>query len=158
MLLLSDSGGPLASPRWRFYGLGSRSGPNEKVEMTLYASNRVGRRSLGLICVFSPGSGRREAASSPSWVGLRTLISWIPVLGSGGSIRRASLGSVGVGRGSRVTPSAVSTTRGVELTTLASMARVSCLASSLTSMSEWNLGLSFADGVDIALMWHSTAP
>ena len=51
----SNLGGPLASPRWRFYGLGSRLGSNEKVEMTLSASKRVGQRPLGLIYGFSPG-------------------------------------------------------------------------------------------------------
>ena len=46
--------------------------------------------------------------------------------------------------------------RGVSKVTL--MARVSHTVSSLTGMSEWNSGLSFADGVGIALVWHSTAP
>ena len=41
--------------------------------------------------------------------------------------------------------------------TLASMARVSCSVSSLTGMSEWNPGSSFADGVNITLMWHSAS-
>jgi len=133
-------------------------GLDEKVEMTLFASKRVDRRPLGLIYVFSPGSVRREAASSPSWAGLRTPVSWISELGLGGSSPQALLRLVGVGRVLCVTPSAVATTRGIELMTLASMARVSCSASSLTGMFEWNLGLSFADGVGIALMWHSTAP
>ena len=57
-----------------------------------------------------------------------------------------------------VTPSMVSATRGVELTSLASMARVLRSVSSLTGMSEWNPGLSSADGIGIALMWHSIAP
>ena len=45
-----------------------------------------------------------------------------------------------------VTPSVVSTTGGVGLTSLASMARVSRLVSSLTGMSEWNSGPSFITG------------
>ena len=51
-----------------------------------------------------------------------------------------------------ITPSTISVTGGVELTSLASMARVSRLVSSLTGMSKWNPGPSFANGVDIALM------
>ena len=82
----------------------------------------------------------------------------LPILGLGGSSPRAPWGLVGVGHVSCVTLSLVSITRGVELTTLASMARVSGTVSSLTGMSEWNLGPSFDDGVDIALMWHSSAP
>ena len=39
---LIGSGGPLASPQWRFCGLGSRLGLNEKIEMTLSASKQVG--------------------------------------------------------------------------------------------------------------------
>ena len=50
------SGGPLASPRWRFCGHGSRLGSNEKVEMTLSASEQIGRGLLCLIYIFSPGS------------------------------------------------------------------------------------------------------
>ena len=126
--------------------------------MTLSASERVRQRPLGFIYIFSPGSVRREAAMSPSQASLRTLVSWIPEIGSSGSSPRASLGSVGVGRVSCVTPSMVSATRGVELTTLASMARVSRLVSLLTGMFEWNPGLLFTGGVGIALMWHSTAP
>ena len=45
-----------------------------------------------------------------------------------------------------VTLSAVSATEGVELTSLASMAQVLRLVSSLTGMSEWNPGLSFITG------------
>ena len=71
---------------------------------------------------------------------------------------RALWGSVGVGQISCVTPSAVSVIGGDELTTLALMARVSCSASSLTGMFEWNPGLSFDDRVSIALMWQSTTP
>ena len=52
----TDSGGPLASPRWRFCGHGSRLGSNEKVEMTLSTLEKIGRGPLGLIYVFSPGS------------------------------------------------------------------------------------------------------
>jgi len=115
--------------------------------MTLSASKQVGQRLLGLICVFSPGFVRREAASSPSWAGLRTPVSWIPELGSGGSSPRAPLGLVGVSRVACVTPSRVSTTRGAKLTILALMARVSCSLSSLTGMSEWNLGSSFVTGL-----------
>jgi len=151
-------GGPLASPRWRFYGFRSRLGSNEKVNITLSASKRVRRRPLGLICVFSHGPVQHEAASSPSWASLRTPVYWILELGSGGSSPRALLGSVGVDQISCVTPSVVSATGGAELTTLASMTRVSRSVSSLTGMFEWNPGLSFADGVGIALMWHSTAP
>ena len=57
-----------------------------------------------------------------------------------------------------VTPSVVSATKGVELMSLASMARVSRSVSSLMGMSKWNLDPSSADGVSIALMWHSTDP
>ena len=103
--------------------------------MTLSTSKQVGQRPLGLICVFSPSSGQREAASNPSWVSLQTPVSWIPRLGSGGSSPRASLGLVGVSLILCVTPSVVSITGGVELMTLASMARVSCSVSSLTGMS-----------------------
>ena len=158
VILETDSGGPLASPRWRFYGLGSRLGSNKNVEMTLSAFKWVGRRPLGLIYIFSPSSGRRGAALSPSWVHLRTLVSWIPELGSGGSRLRAPLGSIGVGRISCVTPSTVFSTRGAELMTLASMAQVSRSVSSLTGTSKWNLSPSFTNGVSIALLWHSTAP
>ena len=45
-----------------------------------------------------------------------------------------------------VTPSTVSATEGVELTSLALMAQVSCLVSSLAGMSKWNLGMSFITG------------
>ena len=54
--------------------------------------------------------------------------------------------------------SMVSITRGVELTLLALAAQVTCSVSLLTGMFEWNLGPSSADGVGIALMWHSIAP
>ena len=40
--------------------------------------------------------------------------------------------------------------------TLASMARVLRSMSSLMGMFKWNPGLSSTDGVDRALMWHST--
>ena len=42
----------MASPRWRFYGLGRVLGSNEKVEMTLSA--RLGEGRMGLIYVFLP--------------------------------------------------------------------------------------------------------
>ena len=61
-----DSGGPMASPQWGFYGLGSRLGSNEKVELTLFASKRVGQRPLGFIYIFSPGSVQCEAVLGPS--------------------------------------------------------------------------------------------
>ena len=96
-ILEGDSGGPMASPHWGFCGLGSRLGSNEKDEITLSASERVERRLLGLIYVFSPSSIRCEVALSPSQAGLQTLFSWISELGSGGLRPRALLGSVGVG-------------------------------------------------------------
>ena len=126
--------------------------------MTLSASEQVGQRPLGLICVFSPDFVRHVVASSPWRAGLRTPVRWIPEFGSGGLSPRAPWGSVGVGRVSCIILSMVFTTGGAELMTLVLMARVSCSVSSLTGMSEWNPGLSFADGVGIALMWHSTAP
>ena len=46
----TDSGGPLASPRCRFCGHGSRLGSNKKVKITLSASEQVGQRPLGLMC------------------------------------------------------------------------------------------------------------
>jgi len=42
----------MASPRWRFYGLGRGLGSNKKVEMT--QSTRLGEGCMGLICVFLP--------------------------------------------------------------------------------------------------------
>ena len=93
-----------------------------EVKMTLSASERVGQRPLGLICVFSPSSVRCKAASSPLWDTLRTPVSQILELGSGGSSPHALLGSVGVIQVLCVTPSAVFATEGVELTTLALMA------------------------------------
>ena len=71
----------LPDPRSRDQG--SKAGPrrargcltsNKKVEMILSASKRIGQRPLGLICVFSPGSVRHEAASGHSRAGLRTPI------------------------------------------------------------------------------------
>ena len=62
----TNLGGPLASPRWRFYGYGSMLGSDEKVEMTLSASEWVRQRPLGLIYVFSLGFVQHEAATSPS--------------------------------------------------------------------------------------------
>ena len=81
--------------------------------MTMSASERVEQRPLGLICVFSPSSIRREVALSPSWVSLQTLVSWILELGSGGLSCQAPLGSVGVGHDSCVTPSSVLQLRGL---------------------------------------------
>jgi hypothetical protein len=44
----------MASPRWRFYGHGSRSGSDEKVEITRVAA-RVGRaRAVGAHLCFLP--------------------------------------------------------------------------------------------------------
>ena len=45
-------GGLMASPQWRFCGLGRGLGSNKKVEMTLSA--RLGEGRTGLICVFLP--------------------------------------------------------------------------------------------------------
>ena len=114
--------------------------------MALSASKRVEQGPLGLICIFSPSSVRHEAASSPSRVGLRTSVGQIPELGLGGLSPRAPLGLVGVGRVSCVTLSVVSATKGVELMTLASMARVTHLVSSLMGMLEWNPGPSLVIG------------
>ena len=52
VILETDPGGLMASPQWRFYGLGRGLGSNEKVEMTL--STRLGEGRTGLICVFLP--------------------------------------------------------------------------------------------------------
>ena len=52
----TNLGVPLASTRWRFYGHRSRLGSDEKVEMTLSASEQIGRGLLGLIFIFSPSS------------------------------------------------------------------------------------------------------
>ena len=49
-----NSGDPLVSPRWRFYGFGSRLGSNEKVEMTMSASGQTGRGPLGAHLRFLP--------------------------------------------------------------------------------------------------------
>ena len=57
-----------------------------------------------------------------------------------------------------VAPSVVFVTGGVEATSLASMARVTRLMSSLTGMFEWNLVPSLVTGVGKALEWHSVAP
>ena len=56
-----------------------------------------------------------------------------------------------------VTLSVVSVIGGVELTSLASMARVTRSVSSLMGMFEWNLGPSFMTGLAKPFMWHSTA-
>ena len=50
----TDLGGPLASPRWEFYGLGLRLGSNEKVEMSLSASERGRARATRAHLRFSP--------------------------------------------------------------------------------------------------------
>ena len=88
--------------------------------MSLFASKQGRARPLGLIYVFSPGSVRHEAASSPSWADLRTLVSWIPKLGSDG------------------------------------------LSDALGELNNRYVlvesGSVVRNGVDIALMWHSTAP
>ena len=136
----------MASPQWGFCGLGLRLESNEKVEMTMSAYTRVGQRPLGLNYIFSPSSIRHEAASGPSRASLQTLVWWIPKFGSGGLSPQALWGSVGVSHVSCVTPFIVFATRGAELTTLASMARVSCSASSLMGMSKWNLGPLFMTG------------
>ena len=52
VILETDLGGLLASPRWRFCGLGRGLGSNKKVEMTLSA--RLGEGRTGLICFFLP--------------------------------------------------------------------------------------------------------
>ena len=48
----TDPGVLMASPQWRFCGLGRGLGSNEKVEMTL--SVRLGEGCTGLIYVFLP--------------------------------------------------------------------------------------------------------
>ena len=96
--------------------------------MTQSASKRVGRRPLGLIYIFSPDSVRREVTLGPSWAAFEP---WSPDFRSGGSSPQAPRGSVGVGRISCITLSSIFTTRGAELTILASMARVSRSVSSL---------------------------
>ena len=50
-----DPGGLMASPRWRFCGLGIGLGSNEKVKMTLSARLDEGR--TGLIYIFLPWLG-----------------------------------------------------------------------------------------------------
>ena len=57
-----------------------------------------------------------------------------------------------------VTLSTISTTGGVELTSLASMARVMRSVSSLTVMFEGNRVPSLMMGSTKALVWHSVAP
>ena len=54
VVLEIDPSGPLASPRWRFYGFSERLGSNEKVEMTLSASGQTGRGLLGAHLCFLP--------------------------------------------------------------------------------------------------------
>ena len=107
--------------------------------MTMFASEQFRQRPLGLICIFSPSSIRCEAASGPSWASLQTLVWWIPKFGLGGSSPRALWGLVGVGQISCVTLSSVYATGGAKLTTLASMARVSCSMSLLTGVFKGNL-------------------
>ena len=48
------TGGPLACPQWRFCGLGSRLGSNEKGLDVPVASEWGRARPLGLIYIFSP--------------------------------------------------------------------------------------------------------
>ena len=57
-----------------------------------------------------------------------------------------------------IAPSVVFATGGVEATSLASMARVARLMSSLTGMFERNPILLLCDRVGKALGWHSVAP
>ena len=57
-----------------------------------------------------------------------------------------------------VAPSTVSVIRGVELTSLASMARVMCSMSSVTGMFEWNLIPLLCDRVNKAPGWCFVAP
>ena len=68
----------------------------------------------------------------------------------------------GFGQGSArfvtVAPSVVSATGGVEVTSLALTAQVTCLMRSLTGMFEWNLIPLLCDRVGKALGWHSVAP
>ena len=52
IILKTEPGGLMASPRWRFCGLGRGLGSNEKVEMTLSA--RLGEGHMRLICIFLP--------------------------------------------------------------------------------------------------------
>jgi len=115
---------------------------------------RDGRRPLRLIYVFSPGScltrgGLVSFAGRPSNLGLSMSdrAAWVP---------EPCWGLIGVGHFSCVTPSSVFATGGVELTTLASMARVLRSMSSLTGTFVWNPGPSFADGIGRACWWHFT--
>ena len=59
---------------------------------------------------------------------------------------------------SYVTPSMVSTTGGVELTPLASMAQVAGFGELANRHVRVESRFIVRDGVGIALMWHSTAP
>ena len=54
VFLKTDPGGLMASPRWRFYGLGRGLGLNEKVEMTLSALGQTGRGPHGAHLHFLP--------------------------------------------------------------------------------------------------------
>jgi len=66
---------------------------------------------------------------------------------------------VGVGRMiSYVTPSMVSTTGGVELTPLASMAQVGGFGELTNGLVQVESGSTVRNGVSIALLWHSTTP
>ena len=70
------SGGPMASPRWRFYGFGSGLESNERRSRrpcSLLSGVRQGHWGLSWLSL--PGSVQREAASSPSRADLRTSIS-----------------------------------------------------------------------------------
>ena len=59
---------------------------------------------------------------------------------------------------SYVTPSVVSSTEGVELTPLASMARVVGFGELANEHVRVEFRSIVRDGVGIALMWHSTSP
>jgi len=50
----SGSSDPMASPQWGFYGLGSRLGSNEKIEMTLSTSKRGWVKANGAHLHFLP--------------------------------------------------------------------------------------------------------
>ena len=68
-----SSGGPMASPRWRFCGFGSGLESNEKrLRRPCPLLSRVRQGRWGSSLLFLPGSVRHEAASSPSWTNLRT--------------------------------------------------------------------------------------
>ena len=121
--------------------------------MTLSASMRVEQRPLRLIYVFSLALVRREVASGPLRASLRT------------SVSRSRIGWL-------EPPSPLGSDRGRSCFTRHPVlgfhnrrgrANDTCLDGSSVVLNElangmfmWNLGPSFADGVDRALMWHST--